>query len=608
MLKGRRARMRAALLLAVGGGAVALALVAYGTDVMRPLELQTVDARFSIRGTERHATDPVVVAIDDRTFGDFANRIQWPFPRSYHGRVIDQILRDHPRAIAYDIQFTEPTVAREDNALIDAAARADGRIVLATTEVDASGHSNVFGGDDVVRQIGARVGNAVFQSDPSGVIRRVSYESDGLKSLSVVAAEIARGRPIPASALGGDRAWIDYAGPPGTLRTVSFSQVLRGRAPRGLFRDKVVVVGPSAPSLQDVHPTSTSGDDLMAGAEVQANAISTALRGFPLRSASRLWDIGMILLLGLLAPVVSLRLAPLRAFGLALAAGILFTVGVQVAFDHGRVSSFTYPLLALVLASVGSLAVHYLMVAFERERIRDIFSRFVPEQVVGQVLARTEDGLRLGGVEVHGTVMFTDLRGFTSFSEKLPAPQVIELLNRYLAEMSDAILSHGGTLVSYLGDGILAVFGAPLEQPDHADRALETGREMLAVRLPRFNEYLAAEGFESGFRMGIGLNTGPFMAGNVGSERRLEFTAIGDMVNTASRIEGMTKGTPHSLFLAESTRLALMRSVPDLVFVDELPVRGREAPIRLWSVADGAGPAGDGAAPAVQPTVLTPTG
>lgn len=607
MLRGRRARIRAALLLGVGGGALALALVAYGTNVMRPLELQTVDERFSIRGTERHAEDPVVVAIDDRTFGDFENKIQWPFPRSYHGRVIDQILRDQPRAIVFDIQFTEPTEPREDNALIDAVARAEGRIVLATTEVDDRGNANVFGGEDVLRQIGARAGNAVFQSDPSGVIRRVPYASDGLKSLSVVAAEIALGRPVPAAALGSDRAWIDYAGPPGTLRTISYSQVLRGRAPRGLFRDKVVVVGPSAPVLQDVHPTSTSGGELMAGAEVQANAISTALRGFPISSSSRLFDVGMIVLLGLLAPLLSLRLSPLRTFGLALVAGILYTVGTQVAFNQGRVVSFTYPLLALVLASVGSLAVHYVLAAFERERVRELFSRFVPEAVVDQVVAQAEDGVRLGGVEGHGTVMFTDLRGFTSFAEQLPAAQVIELLNQYLSEMSEAILSHGGTLVSYIGDGIFAVFGAPLEQTDHADRALETAREMLELRLPRFNEYLATQGFTSGFKMGIGLNTGPFMAGNVGSDRRLEFTAIGDTTNTASRIEGMTKGTPHSLFLAESTRLALKQDVPDLAFVDELPVRGRKDPIRLWSLLNGAGPDEDESAPALRPAELTPT-
>ena len=155
--------------------------------------------------------------------------------------------------------------------------------------------------------------------------------------------------------------------------------------------------------------------------------------------------------------------------------------------------------------------------------------------------------------------MFTDLRGFTTFSEGLEAEEVIGLLNGYLGEISDAVLAHGGTLVSYLGDGLMAVFGAPLPQDDHADRAVAAAREMLEERLPRYNETLLARGFERGFKMGIGLNTGEFMSGNVGSQRRLEYTAIGDTINTASRIEGMTKGTPYALYFADSTKEALTR-------------------------------------------------
>ena len=177
----------------------------------------------------------------------------------------------------------------------------------------------------------------------------------------------------------------------------------------------------------------------------------------------------------------------------------------------------------------------------------------MPENVVDQVLDRTDDDLRLGGVEREGTVMFSDLRGFTSFAESLPVTRVIEVLNRYLGEMSEAILNHGGTLVAYMGDGIMAVFGAPIESDDHADRALAAAREMLGARLETFNQYLRDEGLhETGFRMGVGLNSGPVMSGNVGSERRLEYTAIGDTTNTAARLEGMTKGTPHMLFAAES--------------------------------------------------------
>jgi adenylate cyclase len=138
-----------------------------------------------------------------------------------------------------------------------------------------------------------------------------------------------------------------------------------------------------------------------------------------------------------------------------------------------------------------------------------------------------------------------------------------------------------------MGDGIMAVFGAPVSQDDHADRALSAAREMLGPRLDRFNDYLREQGLGQGFRMGVGLNSGRVMSGNVGSERRLEYTAIGDTTNTAARLEGMTKGTPHMLFLADSTRELLSEEPGDLIYVDEFEVRGRQAKIKLWSLADG---------------------
>jgi adenylate cyclase len=226
----------------------------------------------------------------------------------------------------------------------------------------------------------------------------------------------------------------------------------------------------------------------------------------------------------------------------------------------------------------------------------------VPENVVDELLA-SSDGLRLGGVQREGTIMFTDLRGFTSFSEKLTPPQVIEVLNHYLSEMSDAILDNGGTLVAYMGDGIFAVFGAPLELPDHADRALRTAREMLEVRLPRFNEWIRSQGLGDGFRMGIGLNSGHVMSGHVGSERRVEYAAVGDTTNTASRIEALTKGTPHQLLLSDSTREALVEPAQDLVYVDEVEIRGRVARMKLWGLDEGQPPAppAETAAPAQAP-------
>jgi adenylate cyclase len=220
----------------------------------------------------------------------------------------------------------------------------------------------------------------------------------------------------------------------------------------------------------------------------------------------------------------------------------------------------------------------------ERERLRGVFSRFVPEHVVDDVLERTDDDLRLGGSRARGTVMFTDLRGFTAFSESTPPQRLIELLNEYFREMIDAIFEHGGTLVSYRGDGLLAVFGAPIPLDDHADRSLATAREMLDVRLPRFNRWLRARDLGDGFAMGIGLNSGHFMSGNVGSPRRLEYTVTGDTVNTASRLEGLTKTAQRSILVAESTRQALLRPPDDLAFVGEFDVRGRQSTIRVWTL------------------------
>jgi adenylate cyclase len=220
----------------------------------------------------------------------------------------------------------------------------------------------------------------------------------------------------------------------------------------------------------------------------------------------------------------------------------------------------------------------------ERERVRDVFSRFLPEHVVDDVLARTDGDMRLAGSRNVGTVMFTDVRGFTTFSETAAPERVLEVLNEYFDEMIDAIFGWGGTLVGYRGDGLLAAFGAPIACDDHADRAVSASREMLDVRLPRFNAWLAAQGLD-GFRIGIGLNTGPFMSGNVGSARRVEYTVHGDTVNTASRIEELTKSAGCAVLAAESTRDALLSPPDDLALVGDFDVRGRQSGIRLWTIA-----------------------
>jgi adenylate cyclase len=460
-------------------------------------------------------------------------------------------------------------------------------MVLATDAVAAGGKTDVLGGNAVLRQVGARAGNSTVINDSAGVLRDMRHSYQGIDTFGVAIASNAAGHEISPKLFGGAErpVPIDYAGPPGTVAAIPYWRVYADKFPAAEVRGKIVIVGAQASRLQDVHSTPTSGSQEMDGPEVQANIAATALAGIPLRDGPAWLNIALIVLFGLVAPLSSIRIRVWYALLVSLALAALFTLATQIAFDDGTIISYTYPLLTLVLAIIATLAVVLLGEAFERQHARDIFARFVPPDVVDEVLARTDDDFRLGGAERDCTVLFTDLRGFTSFSESQPATKVIEVINVYLNEMTEAVLDAGGTLISYIGDGILALFGAPIDQPDHADRALVAAREMLGPRLTRFNDWLREQGYERGFRMGIGLNSGTVMVGNVGSAERVEYTVIGDPVNTASRLEGLTKDTPHMLFVAETTR-EYMHAVPDdLVFVNDLAIRGRVAKMAVYTLS-----------------------
>ena len=233
----RRPHLSPTTVLAIGAAALvgALSLTLFLTDSLRGPELGSVDRRFDLRGAQPEPEDIAVVVVDAKTFDSVAEGglgLQWPFPREKHAEVIDRLVDDGARAIAVDIQFTEETDVRNDTALIAAVDRAP-RIALATTEVAADGSTRILGGDELLQSIGARPGNAVFPNDPGGVIRRMRHTTQRLKTLPVVAAEVATGERIAASELGRSSAWIDYRGPPGTIRSISYADVLNGRFAAG---------------------------------------------------------------------------------------------------------------------------------------------------------------------------------------------------------------------------------------------------------------------------------------------------------------------------------------------------------------------------------------
>lgn len=343
-------RRRVALLIAAIIG-VAAGLAALGTGVLAAMEDDAVDLRFATRPAQVPG-DVAVVAVDDVTFSELKER--WPLPRSRYAQALRRLKRAGVREVVLDVQFTEPTEEREDLALYDGVA-AFGGAILATSESDAAGRTNVLGGDEALAEINSSAAAANLPDGRNGVIRRVLPRIGRLDSLAFATAE-RLGRPAGAAGNAPGGAWIDFRGGPGTVPTLSFSRVVTGDFDPRVVRGKTVVIGASAPTVQDVHATSTTGESsLMSGPEIQANAIWTVLHDFPLRSAPGWLDLLSILLLGSVIPLAAARLGVLGAMLVLPIAALAFAGLAQLAFAAGLVVTVTPGLLAVAAGALGTV-------------------------------------------------------------------------------------------------------------------------------------------------------------------------------------------------------------------------------------------------------------
>ncbi len=365
-------------MLVVALASIGLSLIANRAHLLRRVEQASVDARFQIRGAEpQPIRGLVVVGIDDATIAEFARRgmhSQWPFPRRYDARVIDQLHRAGAKVIAADVQFTEPTDPGDDNALIEAIKRA-GNVVLSTTQVGAGGATDVLGGDAVLRSVGAVAAETSLYPDSDGTIRDTQYSILGLRTFGVVTAEAATGRPVRASLFGGASAQIpiDYAGPPGTVPAISFARVYDGRFPRGEVAGKIVIVGATDSTLGDVHPTPMSSAE-MSGPELLANMTASVLAGIPLRYPGAWLTPATVALLALIVCLAGVRLGTIEVALLGLGLLVAWSVATQLTFDSGTLLDYTDPIAALALATGGTMAVGLRAERQERNRLRTQFA------------------------------------------------------------------------------------------------------------------------------------------------------------------------------------------------------------------------------------------
>ena len=346
----------------LGAALVALVvLVAALIPALERAEQTTLDARFQLRGTQP-VSGLAVVGIDERSFSELEQ--PWPFPRTEHAKLIDRLREAGVRQIVYDVQFTEPAEDPDDDmALYDAVTRAQ-RVILATGEIDDEGRTRVLGGEASLAQAGgARAAASTFPTDPGGAIRRYDREDTHLATIPALVGE----RFGPK--LTDERALIDFRGPAGTIPTHSFVDVLKGRVGAAELRARIVVVGATAPALQDVHPTSAPGSRQMAGAEIQANAIWTALEGNPLQVVPDWGAFVIAVLLGALAGGAVRILGPVRGSAVAVGAGVLYAAGAQLAFSRGTVLPVSVPLVTLASTLAAALLVRAVAERSARARV-----------------------------------------------------------------------------------------------------------------------------------------------------------------------------------------------------------------------------------------------
>ena len=576
------------------------------------LELQMQSLYFRGRGQVRPPQNLVIVAIDDDSLnrGQDAKELKelaplraWPWRRSAYAQVIDKVMAAGAKAVVVDVILDAPSdYPLADQQLQRVLKHYAGRVALAAnyaaSETAGGGVDQLVYPADQFRTQPEAIGFINFPRELNGQFRRltepylpeiaaaVGQPDTVLTSLDVASLRAAR---LPIPPVRGE--YIHFYGPAQTFPTVSFWHVLLSHnwallRQQNTFKDKIVLIGPTATILQDVHPTPFGE---MGGIEIHANAIATLLEhralAIVIPNPSRQ---GLLLTLGLALGGAGLWGFSKRAvwrFMAAIGLAVGWLVIGYFTFTLGLILPIAVPAASMALIGLAFLSTGAFGDQVEKLRLRRTLDRYVSSAIVQEVLSQPEDfRTLLQGRQLKAAVLFCDIRGFTTLSYQMPAQQLVAQLNQYLDVMVEAITAHNGTIDKFIGDAVMAEFGSPVSQGDRQD-AMNAIRGALAMRqaLAALRQRWQAEGHIL-FYNGIGISYGEVIAGNIGSIKRLEYTVIGDAVNVASRVEGLTKNFYTDILITGSL-YDLVQDEVAVVFVGNHALRGREATqTRLYSL------------------------
>lgn len=546
-----------------------------------------------------------ILGIDARALEEFGRFDKWD--RDIMAAAVEALNANpdaRPAAIGLDIMFFGQTQPQYDDALTAACAQYDNVVVGTNITFDENSVILNEDGSYTVKELAVvgfeepydalkavtRQGHVNTMPDADGVMRsnvhsaqlpdgRVSY-SFGYELYKLYAQR--NGLPAEVTPPVNDKGqwYVPFSGKPGAFYDdFSVLDIINGDIPSEIFQDSVVLIGPYAVGMMDAYRTAMDHTLPMYGVEIHANIVSAFMNGNFKEYAPNWLQTLLVVAAALVLYFVFGRLHPKFSTPLAVAV-ILGYLGLCLLLCRsGWLLKVIYLPLTVVLLYLGWLAVNYATALMEKKKMTDTFKKYVAPQVVDEIIKRGRDALKLGGDKRDIACMFVDIRGFTTMSEQLSPEEVVGMLNAYLALTSSAVFRHGGTLDKFIGDATMALFNAPLDMEDYAYKAVLTawdivkgGEELGKSMMERYGKSVS---------FGVGVNLGPAVVGNIGTDVRMDYTAIGDTINTAARLESNAKGG--QVLISQAVYDAVCDRV-EAVDLGEIPLKGKAVGVKVYSL------------------------
>lgn len=514
--------------------------------------------------------DIIIIAIDNESILKIG---QWPWPREKFAEFLLILEKSKPKILGIDIMFSEPSRwgAEDDKKLEISLSKISYPVIMPVEK---------FENEEIkpLEQFKPKInlGNVNLIIDKDGSVRRFLLEDSFALKIAQISNLLKN-----ESALSEINPRVVYAGPPGTFPQIPFWKILAKKIPADYFENKIILVGATAPDLHDEQITPFSKGKPMPGVEIQANIVNMLIQGYRLKDINN-QTMAIWILLAALLPIFFFALFKnsLKPIIANAAMGIVHNIGALLLTENNTMPNLVHLNLAWVFSIIGLVGFKYFIGEREKREIKSLFSRYVSRDVLEEIL-KNPSAAALGGKETEITILFSDIRDFTSISEKITAGELVGFLNKYFDLMSNEILKRRGVVDKYIGDAIMAFWGAPIPDENQTENALEAAIGMISA-LKKINEEIQLAG-KPKINIGIGIYAGPAVVGNIGSKSRFDYTAIGDTVNVASRLESLNKNYNTNIIFGETVKNKLKKQY-NIRLLGSVEVKGREQPLNIYTV------------------------